>query len=524
MWQCTVCAFIYDSALGLPEEGIAPGTAWDDIPDDWVCPDCGVSKRDFSMEEITAAVVDVAGTTATGSADGPVVIIGAGMAGYTAAKEIRRRDSAVEITVVTTDSGDWYSKPALSNAFAEGQAADDLVLKTADAMADELHLQVLSHSEVVAIDHSDKQVQIRDAEGAIETLPFASLVLATGAQPIQLPLQGNAADRVLQVNSLADYRQFRRRLGDNVAGRRVLILGAGLIGCEFANDLADAGVAVTLVDLAPQALGRLVAPAIGEALQAALSDRGVTSHFSRQVANIDAMPEGEGFLVRLDDDSLIEVDCVLSAVGLRPNTVVAEDLVDAEQGPGFAVDAYLQTKQAGIYAIGDCANYNGSVLPYILPIMHASKALAATLTGSATELVFPVMPVVVKTPALPLVAAPPSRDELDRGAWVVSGDGADLVARFEVGGAGGALRGFALSGTAVAEQAALQKEMQKEMAAVVGLTGKSELKTKHAPLRMSGAFFISGSTFNDLREPVLHRYSDTVRLRLRPALTLVAAG
>ena len=126
IWQCSVCAFIYDEAKGLPEEGIAPGTAWADIPDDWSCPDCGVSKKDFRMREIQAPVQSRTNR-------GPLVVVGGGMASIQLLRELRRLDTQRSLVLVTEDDGEVYSKPGLSNAMA--RADRDLVQQRAEDLA-----------------------------------------------------------------------------------------------------------------------------------------------------------------------------------------------------------------------------------------------------------------------------------------------------------------------------------------------------------------------------------------------------
>src|SRR5690349_16898028 len=133
-WLCIICGLIYDEALGWPDDGIAAGTRWEDVPQDWLCPECKVGKSDFEMIEIsdpvTAAPVIAAVTALPIAAPveatrpvGPVVIIGSGHAGYGLAQALRKQDPNLEIRVLTRESGHVYSKPALSIALAQGRSA-----------------------------------------------------------------------------------------------------------------------------------------------------------------------------------------------------------------------------------------------------------------------------------------------------------------------------------------------------------------------------------------------------------------
>src|SRR5690606_27387738 len=150
------------------------------------------------------------------------------------AREIRKLDKEAPITLVSRDHGGFYSKPRLSTALADKKSPEALVMKAADKMADELGMRVLPNRMVAAIDPEGKRILLDGGEA----LPYRDLVLALGADPVKLRLAGDATNEVLSVNDLDDYRIFRQRLD---GARSVAILGAGLIGCEFANDLAAHG-------------------------------------------------------------------------------------------------------------------------------------------------------------------------------------------------------------------------------------------------------------------------------------------
>ena len=125
-----------------------------------------------------------------------LVIVGSGLAGYTLAREWRKRDKTAALTVISRDHGGFYSKPMLSNALASGKAPAALVTKDAAAMASELNATVLAQCQVTHIDTAGQQLQLADGR----TLPYRDLVLATGADPIRLPLAGEGAAAVRSVN------------------------------------------------------------------------------------------------------------------------------------------------------------------------------------------------------------------------------------------------------------------------------------------------------------------------------------
>ncbi len=369
-----------------------------------------------------------------------VVIIGSGMAGYNTAREFRKRDTTTPLLIISRDAGDFYSKPLLSTALASNKSADQLVMKSAQAMATELSATVLAHTEVTAIDTVDRSLLTGDGT----VLHYRDLVLALGADPIRLPLEGDGACDVLSVNDLLDYARFAEALRH---AKTVAILGAGLIGCEFANDLLARSITPTVIDVAPRPLARLLPQVAGERMQAKLQEAGVVFRFGTAVARVERT--AGGYRLGLLDGTTLEVDLVLSAIGLAPRTALAE-AAGLVVERGVTVDRLLAASQPHVYAVGDNAQVDGLNLPYVLPLMQQSRALGATLAGTPTPVQYPAMPVVVKTPAWPTVVCPPPMGA--SGSWTVALDDAQCSSEFV--GADGAMLGFALQGAATAQRQA----------------------------------------------------------------------
>ncbi len=373
-----------------------------------------------------------------------VLILGTGLAGYHLARQLRRAPGPPAFELVTADAGHFYSKPMLSNALAQGKEPRDLVAVRREAMEAELGVPVHAHTRVTAIDLEGRRVLAGE-----RVFGFERLVLAVGARPRPLDLAGAGAGQVMAVNHLDDYARFRARLAQV---RDVAIVGPGLIGCEFANDLAQAGYRVTVVGPGPEPLGRLLPPELGRLLREALAELGVAWRLGRQARALERA--GAGLALVLDDGSTVACGLVLSAVGLAPDTALAR-AAGLSCGRGIQVDRHLAASAPGVYALGDCAEVAGWVLPFVMPIMQAAPALARTLAGTPTPVTYPAMPVVVKTPALPLAVCPPPPGQ--SGTWQVEGGGRDRVARFL--DESGRLWGFALSGAATRERMALAKTL-----------------------------------------------------------------
>ena len=386
--------------------------------------------------------------SALSSSMSPIVIIGSGLAGWTTVREFRKLDKTTPIVMFTADNGDFYAKPSLSNALSDQRSPAQLVTTPAVKMAETQNLTLHAHTPVRSIDTTAKTVTTDAGVTA-----YSRLVLATGAQQIKLPLQGNALAEVLSVNSLADFAVFHDRLlgaAVDAPKKHVLIMGAGLIGCEFANDLAATGHTVSVVDLSPRPLAAMLPADASEQLQRALSGLGVQWHFGTSVQSIDR--EGAALQVTLANGAKVQADLVLSAVGLRADTALAQAAgIACERG--VLADELLQTNVADVYSVGDGTAYasaQGRTLPYVMPIMQAARTLAGVLAGQPKPLVFPLMPVGIKTPIYPLVVALPAPGT--PGAWVLAEEG---VWQFKDGEA---QRGFVLSGAQTkrrAEQAGL---------------------------------------------------------------------
>lgn len=377
------------------------------------------------------------------TARGPLVVLGTGLAGYTLAREFRKRDRERPLVMVTRDDGCYYSKPMLSNAIAQGKTPDALCLATAEKQAEALDARILTRVEAVRIDRQRQRVEV---DG--ESIAYGDLVLAIGAEPIRLPIEGEGADAVLSVNDRLDYARFRERLQP---GMEVTLIGAGLIGCEFADDLAAGGWRARVVDIGRHPLGRLVPTALGQALAETLAGKGVTWHFEDAVVRIER--DGHRLRIHTREGARWTTDLVLSAVGLRPRTELAA-AAGLAVGRGIRVDRLLRTSDPHVWALGDCAEVEDLVLPFVMPLMNAARALGATLAGEPTPVRYPAMPVVVKTPDYPLVVCPP------RPGWhcewrLAARQGHDIEAHCL--DPEGTLRGFALGGAATQKKQVLAK-------------------------------------------------------------------
>lgn len=334
-----------------------------------------------------------------------IIIIGSGLAGYAVARELRKLDAERPVLLLSDNRADFYSKPMLSNALSTGKTPDSIINGDAVKMAGQLDIAIRPNCQVVSIDKQNRMITLNNRE----QLGYEKLVLAIGAEQIRLPFEGQGAEKIVTVNDIDDYRIFRDLLVDK---KSVAIIGAGLIGCEFANDLAATGYQVNVVDIAAQPLGRLLPPDAGAFLQQKLGALGITFHFNASVKSVDYA--GEQLRLMLENGAAIDSNIVLSSVGLNPRIKMAQE-AGLQVNRGIVVNRLLQTSDAHIFALGDCAEVAGKVLPFVMPITHAARALAATLNGSDTPVHYPAMPVMVKTPACPTIVSPPEAGKAGSG-------------------------------------------------------------------------------------------------------------
>ena len=374
----------------------------------------------------------------------PVVIIGSGMAGYTAAREFRKLNPEHELVMICADDAINYAKPTLSNALAGKKAPEQIALGDAIKMGDQLKMRIESNTWVKEI-HAEQHQLVLEKDGQQNIQPYSKLVLAVGANPIRLAIAGDGSDDIHVVNNLNDYKKFRENLAIR-EDKRVVILGAGLIGCEFANDLQNTEHQVTVIDLAARPLGRLIPAYVSSSFQEKLEHTGIHFVLGTTVEKIIKIEKGD-YQITLANGQSVIADIVLSAIGLQPNLELAQ-AADILCSRGIVTNVLLETNQADIYAIGDCAEVNGLLLPYVMPIMQQARALAKTLNGEHTQVHYPAMPVAVKTPTAPLTVLPAPIDvdvtwtteELEDGIIAKATDQQDT------------LRGFVLLGATAAKQ------------------------------------------------------------------------
>ncbi|MBK8766044.1 MAG: FAD-dependent oxidoreductase [Burkholderiaceae bacterium] len=439
-WLCEACGLVYDEARGDPDSGLAPGTRFEDIPEDWTCPVCGVGKADFRPIEppsAGAARRPASGpnrasadsrTAGTGPDSRAVIIVGAGLAGWSSARALREAGYRGAITLVTACDATVYAKPALSVCGARGVSPEALAEQSGAQLAAELDVTLLARTWAIELDRAHRRLFTTRG-----TLRYRQLIIASGARARRIDLAGPGASRLFSVNDRHSYVLFRAAF-DRAAAHarqaqcqvRLLIIGAGLVGCEFANDFAGLGAQVTLLDSAPWPISSRLDKVVGERLRDALAGQGVSfdggvrlSHAGIPPAaaagtemGSEALDAVQAARVALDWTSSCGTprnqvfDLGLMATGIEPETRLAHR-AGLPVGRAIQVDAHtLTTSDPRVFALGDCAEIEGQPGCTIEPIHRQARTIAGEITGQRVPFESRAPVWVVKTPCLPLVIRP----------------------------------------------------------------------------------------------------------------------
>jgi apoptosis-inducing factor 3 len=272
-----------------------------------------------------------------------IVIVGGGAAGFAAAEMLRREGFGGNLTLVSADNEPPYDRPNCSKDYLAGSAPEDwLPLKPSDFYK-EHSIDLQLGGEVTAIDAEPRQVALADGR----KIAFDKLLLATGAEPVRLPIPGADQPHVHVLRSLSDSRAI---IADATTARHAVVIGASFIGLEVAAALRTRNLDVHVVAPERRPLERILGPEFGDFVRALHEEHGVVFHLEDTVTSI------EGGHAKLKSGATLPSDVVVVGVGVRPRLQLAER-AGAKLDRGVAVNEYLETSIADIYAAGDIARW-----------------------------------------------------------------------------------------------------------------------------------------------------------------------
>jgi NADPH-dependent 2,4-dienoyl-CoA reductase/sulfur reductase-like enzyme/nitrite reductase/ring-hydroxylating ferredoxin subunit len=276
-------------------------------------------------------------------APGRIVIVGGGAAGFAAAEMLRRQEYRGSIVMLSNDTAPPVDRPNLSKDYLAGSAPEDWLPLRPDSFYAEAAIDLRLKTEVTSIDTKARAVVLADGK----SIPYHRLLLATGAEPVRLPIPGADQPHVHVLRSLADCRAI---IASADGARRAIVIGASFIGLEAAASLRARNIEVHVVGLEQRPMERVLGPEMGDFVRALHEEHGVIFHLGDTVMAID------GKRATLKSGGVVEAGVMVVGVGVRPRLALAEKCGLAIDR-GVAVNAYLETSVPGIYAAGDIARW-----------------------------------------------------------------------------------------------------------------------------------------------------------------------
>lgn len=311
--------------------------------------------------------------------DGPVIIVGAGHGGYQVAASLRQAGFAGRICLVNDEAHLPYQRPPLSKAYIKGSSGPESLMFRPAKFYEDQGIELIA-GRAVSINRAGRSVLL----GSGQSLPYGHLVLATGARNRLLDLPNANLPDVKYLRILDDSEALRRIMPSKT---RVVVIGAGFIGLEFAATARLKGLEVDVLELAPRVMARAVTAEVSEYFQARHREAGIRIHLGVQATSIEA-EDGKVTGVSLSDGRHLPADLVVVGVGVLPNIELAAE-AGLPVAAGIVVDEFLSTSDPNISAIGDCAlfaspRFGGSLrVESVQNATDQARCLAARLTGDA---------------------------------------------------------------------------------------------------------------------------------------------
>ncbi len=319
-----------------------------------------------------------------------LVMIGNGMAGVRTLEELLKlAPDLYDITVFGAEPHPNYNRILLSPVLAGEQKLEEIILNDW-AWYEDNHITLHAGWTVTGVDRVKRVVHAKNAQGETISAEYDRLILATGSRPFILPVPGKELQGVLAYRDIADTEAMIEAAAKY---RHAVVIGGGLLGLEAANGLMKRGMDVTVVHVAPWLMERQLDDVAGKLLQKSLEERGLKFLIGAQTQELAGNESGRVKAVKFKDGTEVPADLVVMAVGIRPNTALAEAM-GLHVNRGIVVSDTLQTTtDARIYAVGECAAHRGIAYGLVAPLFEQGKVLANHLaqfgigryTGSLTS-------------------------------------------------------------------------------------------------------------------------------------------
>lgn len=324
-WKCTICGEII--------EGIEPPN---------VCPVCGVSAEYFVKLDDGEV-----GKKFTNNKE-KFVIIGASGAGMSAAEQIRKRDKDSELTIISKENVKGYYRPQLSKMLSRDISPDSIAIKKDDWLK-ENNVNLVLDKEAIKIDSNNKKVILNDKS----EMDYTKLIIATGAECFMPPIPGNNKKGVFTLRNINDTVEIKKYAKDK---KQAVIVGGGILGLEIASELRNYGLEVTVLEMANRILPRQLDSQASLVLEEQVKDMGI--EFKKNTSTKEIVGDDVVTGVLLGDGEIVNADIVIVSTGVKANVQIAEG-TNIQVKRAIVVNDKMETGLDGVYACGDCCEYNG---------------------------------------------------------------------------------------------------------------------------------------------------------------------
>lgn len=346
-WRCSVCGEIVEG-LEPPEK----------------CPACGVSSEYFLRvedEEVSQTI----------NKEEKIVIIGAGGAGMSAAAEIRKRDKTSDLTIVSKEDVKGYYRPQLSKMLSNQSITIESMEIKKDKWFAENNVKLLLNKLVAKIDTEDSKVLMQDGQ----KLEYTKLIIASGAEVFVPPFPGKDKEGVFTLR----YARDGKAIKEYAKGKKTaVVIGGGVLGLEIANELNNLGLNVTVIEMADRILPRQLDEDASGVLEKIVKKAGITFKKSVGTKEITGDNSAEGIL--LDNGETVDTDLIVVSTGVKANSSIADDCgIDIKRA--IVVNNKMETSFPGVYACGDCAEYNGINYALWSEAIEQGKTAGINLSG-----------------------------------------------------------------------------------------------------------------------------------------------
>lgn len=346
--KCLVCGEIFDASLDI-------------------CPVCGVGRENF-------VPVEVEESGFMNNTEEYYVILGNGAAGFNAAKAIRERDKTGAVVLISNEPYPSYNRPMLTKSIVAGLSAEQIAIEGPSWYEENQIYQMLG-KQIESIDTDAKEVLLTSGE----KVHYTKLIYALGSECFIPPIQGSDLPEVAAIRRLSDVEKVEG-LMENAS--KAVVIGGGVLGLEAAWELKKAGLDVQVLEAAPVLMGRQLDAGSAEILKETASERGIQIHTGVTVEAIEGTDHVSG--VRLADGKVIPAEVVIISAGVRANTSIAQD-IGLEIGRAVKVNSRMETSAAGIYACGDCAEYEGANYAIWPEAVEQGRIAGANAAGEGLE-------------------------------------------------------------------------------------------------------------------------------------------